>query len=308
MGLPGGAGAGGSRLHGRPRRQSISCVVGADDTAMPKATPTRAGPASISSGDIAISGPQPIDLPPADAGERFDDEQRRRRDRTRGPAAGRSPLTGAVVTAPCRRDLLKTDVVRRQRRRRSRRAPRRGRTPGGTRPRSTAPTHASSPAPRDRRGRSFPTDRRQTACPRDRTPGRTGRRGRSQTARSTVRRDAIHGSFEPARHVQIALGPDRHRGRIDDARRERLARAVGAHAENRHRHLLAARAAVGHVQIAVAIEDRVVDLMQSGRERGAATSTDADRLARATPSTRIQRPPRRRGPAGPARQCASGDA
>ena len=40
----------------------------------------------------------------------------------------------------------------------------------------------------------------------------------------------------------------------------------GPHAEDRHRHLLPARAAVRDVQIAVAIEDRIVDLMKTGGE------------------------------------------
>ena len=51
----------------------------------------------------------------------------------------------------------------------------------------------------------------------------------------------------------------------------------GRDAENRHGHLLAARAAVGDVQVAVAIEHRVVDLVQAGGERRA--DFDVRRLA-----------------------------
>src|SRR3954470_5530720 len=59
---------------------------------------------------------------------------------------------------------------------------------------------------------------------------------------------------------------DRHRCRVDDPGGEGFARAVWTHAEDRDRHLLAARAAVGHVQVAVAVEHGVVHLVQSGRE------------------------------------------
>ena len=135
-----------------------------------------------------------------------------------------------------------------------------------------------------RPGRSCPIDRRQTACRRTRTRGRTPRRDRSRRFERCRPVDAVHRPFEPARHVQLALRIDRHRRGVDDARRERLARAVRAHAEDRDRHLLAARAAVGHVEVALAIEDRVVDLVQAGRERVAATCTNE--AARGTPSTR----------------------
>ena len=80
----------------------------------------------------------------------------------------------------------------------------------------------------------------------------------------SVGRHAVHGSLESARHVQPARGIDRHRRRVHDAGREGLARAVRTHAKNGHRHLLAARAAIGHIEIAVTIEDRVIDLVKTG--------------------------------------------
>ena len=53
---------------------------------------------------------------------------------------------------------------------------------------------------------------------------------------------------------------------------ERLARAAGVTRKIDTGSLLAARAAVGDVEIAVAVEDRVVHLMQAGRQNGVATS------------------------------------
>src|SRR5205085_5646067 len=73
--------------------------------------------------------------------------------------------------------------------------------------------------------------------------------------------DAVDGAFEAARDEETIVRIDRHRRRVDDSRRERFARAVGADAEDRDRHLLTARAAVGDVEIAVAVENGVVDLM-----------------------------------------------
>src|SRR5262249_31033428 len=87
---------------------------------------------------------------------------------------------------------------------------------------------------------------------------------------------AIDDSFEAARDVQPALRIDRHRCRIDDPRRECLAGAVRTHAKDGHWNLLSTRAAVGDVQISIAVEHRVIDLVQSGRER-AGDANRADR-------------------------------
>ena len=81
---------------------------------------------------------------------------------------------------------------------------------------------------------------------------------------------------------------------IDDARRERLPRAVWVHPENRHWYLLAAGAAVGDVEVALPIERGVVDLMESGGERRcdvderrlAVDAVDADRGGAAVDAAR----------------------
>src|ERR1700676_4140261 len=103
--------------------------------------------------------------------------------------------------------------------------------------------------------------------------------------RGSVRRHALDRSLEAARDVQPALRIDGHRRRIHDAGRERFTRAVWTHAENRDRDFLPAGAAERHIEVALAIEYRVIDLVQPGREgrgdpdvRGLARhALDADR-------------------------------
>jgi hypothetical protein len=81
--------------------------------------------------------------------------------------------------------------------------------------------------------------------------------------------DAVHGAFEPARHVQPALGIERQGRGIRQVRHEWLAGTVGSHDENRDRPLLPARSAERHVQIAGAVEDGTVDLVKASRQRRA---------------------------------------
>ena len=107
---------------------------------------------------------------------------------------------------------------------------------------------------------------KQRAIGREREPARDAEIGRERLG-AAVRRHAVDRALEPARHVEPSLPIEGHRRRIDDARRKCLARAVGPYAKNGDRHLLTPRAAVGHVQIAVAIEHRIVDLVQTGRKR-----------------------------------------
>jgi hypothetical protein len=108
---------------------------------------------------------------------------------------------------------------------------------------------------------------KQRAVAREREPARHAQIVRERL-RLAVRRHAVDGAFEAAGDVETVLRIDRQRRRVDDPRRERLARAVGTHAEDGDRHLLPARAAVGDVEIVVVIEDGVVHLVEAGGERG----------------------------------------
>ena len=135
--------------------------------------------------------------------------------------------------------------------------------------------------------------------------------------RRAVGRHSIHRSFEPARDVQAIFLIDRHRRRVDDAGRERLARAVRTHPEDGHRHLLPAGAAVRHVQVVLAIENRIVDLVQSCRERRGDLDGpprfvgDAGHAHRGTAALETgrhnRRQPRRRGVDETGRQLAYAD-
>ena len=92
---------------------------------------------------------------------------------------------------------------------------------------------------------------------------------------------------------------------------KRLARSVPAHDVDRDRRLLTARPAERHVQVAVEIEGRVVDLVHAGRERRpdldvgglAWRAVDADRRVPAVEpgrdddGQRLARRVRRRSPA-----------
>ena len=111
---------------------------------------------------------------------------------------------------------------------------------------------------------------------------------------------AIDTAFEAARHIQQSVGTEHHRGRIDQAVHERLARAVAGDAEDRDRRFLPARAAVGDVEIAVGAEHRIVDLMQAGGEQACRPAHTAWRRE-ATPLSPASR--RHRGRAARPRPC-----
>ena len=80
--------------------------------------------------------------------------------------------------------------------------------------------------------------------------------------------DPVDNPLETARHVEPPLRVERHRGRIHQARHQRLTRAVRTDAKNRDRHLLAPRSGIGHIQPAFRIHDRVVHLVQARRDHG----------------------------------------
>ena len=81
--------------------------------------------------------------------------------------------------------------------------------------------------------------------------------------------DAIDAAFEAARDVEMAIGTQHHRRGIHEPVDEGLARAVRGDLEDRDGGFLAARAAVGHIEIAVGAEHRVVYLMKAGGEERA---------------------------------------
>src|SRR6266545_52475 len=78
----------------------------------------------------------------------------------------------------------------------------------------------------------------------------------------SIVQNAVDGSIEAARRVQGPIRAKRHRRDVDDAAREWLARTAGNHSEDGHRRLLAATAAVGHVNAPVLVNNGTVDLMK----------------------------------------------
>ena len=133
------------------------------------------------------------------------------------------------------------------------------------------------PRPVDAEDRARSIADEQRPVRRERETARHPEIVRERFGRSVVRH-AVHDPLEAARRVESSFRIDSHRRRVDDARRERFARAVRPHAEDRHGHLLPPRPAVGHVEIAVAIEHGVVDLVQAGGVRGC--DVDERRFAR----------------------------
>ena len=97
------------------------------------------------------------------------------------------------------------------------------------------------------------------------TAGEAELRGRDLVA--PVLEDTIDRAVEAAGDEELALMVEGERGRIDDAGDEGLARAAGSDPEDRHGGLLAARAAVGHVDTAVGVHGGIVHLMEAGRQR-----------------------------------------
>ncbi len=93
----------------------------------------------------------------------------------------------------------------------------------------------------------------------------------------TIRVDAIHRAFESARDIEAAIRPDRHRRGVHDAGDVGFARAGTCHAKDRDWCLLPSRTAIRDVKIALAIEHRVIDLVQTGRPGPA--NRDVDRFA-----------------------------
>src|SRR5690606_32614024 len=81
--------------------------------------------------------------------------------------------------------------------------------------------------------------------------------------------DAIDRPLEAARDVERAVTSDGDRRGIRNVDAHRLAHAVTAHAEQRDGHAVVAAAAERRVDVAVAIECRVVHLMATGRQRRA---------------------------------------
>src|SRR5438309_932024 len=68
----------------------------------------------------------------------------------------------------------------------------------------------------------------------------------------SVAADAINGPLEAARDVQMVIGSHGHRRRVHDAGGERFARTLRRDTEDGDGRLLAARSAVGHIQVPLA--------------------------------------------------------
>ena len=142
----------------------------------------------------------------------------------------------------------------------------------------------------------------------ERQPARDAEIGRHHLVPSVVEH-AIDAAFETrSTHTAVRRAP-RHRGGVDEAVHERLARAVAGDPEDRHGRFLPARAAIGDVEMTVGAEDGVVDLMQAGREQRRRRARRASRPAATRPSRASRRRrgrPARRPPCDPARQtpCA----
>ena len=140
--------------------------------------------------------------------------------------------------------------------------------------------------PSGARGRSCPIDRRQTTCrPASNARPQATPRSAANGSASAVRRDAVDGALEAARHVQRTVRTERHRRRVDDAGRERLARAVRRTRKIDTGTCCPRDTAVGDVQAALAIEDRVVHLVQAGGER----RRDVDECGAGRPRRRLDR-------------------
>src|SRR5262245_8599863 len=80
---------------------------------------------------------------------------------------------------------------------------------------------------------------------------------------------AVNRPLEAARHVETASRVEHHRGRVDDAGNERLPTSGRTHAEDRDWNFLTAAAAMRVVVVGLTVEDRIVDLVQTGGKRRA---------------------------------------
>ena len=142
--------------------------------------------------------------------------------------------------------------------------------PRGDRPRRSAASVASTVGCPPGATRNSVPDRSPTnmrAVTAERQPARHPDLGDERRRPRPASATRVDDAFESARDVQQPVRAERHRGRVDDARRERLACAAGVHAKNRDRRLLSAGAAHRHVQAAPRVEHRTVDLVDAGRQR-----------------------------------------
>ena len=64
--------------------------------------------------------------------------------------------------------------------------------------------------------------------------------------------------------MQSTIGRKRHRGRVRDTRQKRLSEPVAADTEERDRCLLPSGAAIRQIDTTVLVDDRAVNLMQTG--------------------------------------------